>query len=157
MLGAKLGEKRLWTGFGTEPSGEWSQKVEVDGAEYTVGVSKGKRVRIAYSAKWGNHWYGFVRDTKGKELWSERVNKSTGAKAMLEYASLITPCGDCGTLCSKASLTRLQGPEWQEWTEARPAVRGLLPERPAMLQRLHYPPQRCSKCLAKKSLQPVEG
>ena len=77
------------------PNGGWSRRVEIAGVEYIVGIERGRRVRIAYKPRgptgWGFHWHGFVRDAKGRTIWTGRVNKSTGVKMMLLCSGLVVP------------------------------------------------------------------
>lgn len=86
MATVKLGER-----LDDPHTGGWSRIAHVDGVEYRVRLSRGKRVRIAYKPResgWGYHWTGHVFG-QGKELWCDRVDKSTGAKCMLERAGLL--------------------------------------------------------------------
>ncbi len=88
-----LGER-----FENPLTGTWSRKVLVNGKEYRVGIERGKRVRIAFKPRnnggWGFHYYGFVRED-GREVWSDRVGGTLGAKGLLEDAGIIPlPTGD---------------------------------------------------------------
>lgn len=68
-------------------------RVLVDGKLYHCANEQGKMVRIAFKPRGQNrgfHWYGSVRDDAGKNIYSERVNKSTGPLAMLHDAGVIT-------------------------------------------------------------------
>lgn len=69
--------------------GQWWQTVLLGDRKYHVGVSQGKRVRVAYSSKWGHLWHGHVRDAKGQEIWSGQVGKGDGVFAILRYAGLL--------------------------------------------------------------------
>ncbi len=69
--------------------GSWSQIVFIDERKYAVGASQGQRVRIAYSAKWGHRWHGYVRDEKGHEVWGGQVGKSDGVFALLRYSGFV--------------------------------------------------------------------
>jgi hypothetical protein len=72
----------------------WSRKVDVCGSEYVVGVERGKPTRARGFGR-GFLWHGFVRSSvTGKDLWTSRVNKSTGAKRLLEDSGFI--CKNCG-------------------------------------------------------------
>lgn len=73
--------------------GGWSRKVKVGDQEYIVGVERGKRVRIAYKPRGQNigwKWRGFVRDAKGREIWSGLVPKTLGARGLLADAGVIS-------------------------------------------------------------------
>lgn len=87
----KLGEKREFShGRG------WCRPVTVDGVQYTVGVERGQKVRIAFKPRgpqgWGYWWHAFVNDAKEKRIWQAQVDKSIGARGILSAAMLI---GDC--------------------------------------------------------------
>lgn len=74
------------------PCGGWCRNVEVGGTRYCVGVERGKRVRIPYKPRghnMGYQWWGFVRDTNGRDVWSDRVVGSIGARGVLKLAGLI--------------------------------------------------------------------
>ena len=76
------------------PGGEMYWKVEVDGNVYFIARTRGsKAIHIMYKPRGENigwHWYGAVRDAKGKDVWTGQVNKSTGPLAMLRYAAIIS-------------------------------------------------------------------
>lgn len=68
----------------------WSRAVRVDGVDYYVSVSAGKRVRIAFKPRGKNigfHWVGRVVRKGAGEIWySPDVGKSAGVKGLLEKA-----------------------------------------------------------------------
>lgn len=64
-------------------------QVIVNGTKYYVGVERGRRVRIAFSSKWGYKWDGFVRDAQGKTLWGNYVSKNIGILGLLRGAGLV--------------------------------------------------------------------
>ena len=69
----------------------WVRKARVNGVEYWVSISPGKRVRIAFkprgSGAYGYHWVGRVGRVGGSEIWScQDVGKSAGCKRLLTFA-----------------------------------------------------------------------
>ena len=95
-------------------TGGWSRPVTVDGVAYIVGVVRGKRVRIAYKPRgpggWGFWWHGYVRDAKGKEIWSGRVGKSAGARGILEDAGiLMRKAKRVGRICASLAVPIVLG------------------------------------------------
>lgn len=75
----------------------WSRKVDVCGTEYLVGVERGKPVRIAYKPRGQNRgywWYGFVRTSDGRTIWTDGEPKSIGVRGILRDAGII--CRRCG-------------------------------------------------------------
>jgi hypothetical protein len=74
----------------------WSRPVCVLGWRYVVGVSgSDKRYRIAFSAKMGRKWFGFVRDAGGRDMWTGEVSGSIGAAGLLLAAGLIGVAYEC--------------------------------------------------------------
>lgn len=67
-------------------------KVYVNGVLYQVARERGSRpIRIMYKPRGENigyHWFGAVRDNRGRDLWTGRVLKSTGPLTMLHDAGL---------------------------------------------------------------------
>lgn len=66
--------------------------VDVDGRRFFVAVEQGKRVRIAFKPRGknvGHQYVGYVRDDKGKTLWSDRVAKSAGIRTLLKLAGVL--------------------------------------------------------------------
>jgi hypothetical protein len=67
--------------------------VKIGDALYQVGVMRGStRIRIAYKPRgqnMGYHWYGIVRDAKGKTLYDVRVGKGAGLLGILHDAGLV--------------------------------------------------------------------
>lgn len=74
---------------GDTQSGGWWATVSVDGVIYRLGLEAGRRVRLAYSKKYGTHWWGRVRTEQGKQLAMERVPKDAGVYHLLELADLV--------------------------------------------------------------------
>jgi len=111
-----VGPKREQSGFG--PKGWW-RDVEIDGTLYIVGITRGERVRIPYRPRGKNigyKWYGVVREkATGKEVFSDRFPKSTGAVSLIHYAGL-TECipvrreGNITTQCKLCK--RYMGPRF---------------------------------------------
>lgn len=75
-------------------SDRW-RTVSVAGVQYQVGVVRGSHpIRIAFKPRGKNigwHWFGVVRDAKGREVYSTQVNKSAGVRGLLIGAGLIAP------------------------------------------------------------------
>lgn len=74
----------------------WSRRVLVGDVEYVVGVERGRKVRIAFKPSGQNvgwRYHGFVRDVRGREVWSERVGGTLGARGLLRRAGLLPPTG----------------------------------------------------------------
>jgi len=70
--------------------GEWSQEVDVAGTRYRVRIIRGRRVRVAYSAKWGNKWYGEIYNVaSSKRIWDAEIPGSLGVRGMLLDAGLV--------------------------------------------------------------------
>ena len=69
----------------------WSQKVTLDdGKQVVAGLRQGKRVRrIGHG--WVPSWVGFVKTPTGRRIWTGRVPKDFGVKALLEQAWLYMP------------------------------------------------------------------
>ena len=66
--------------------GGWSQRYQIEGAVYWVGISMGRRARIMFKPRgqnWGHKWNGYVREDRGHTLWQEEVGGSLGAKGLL--------------------------------------------------------------------------
>jgi len=78
-------------GTGVFQEDNWRATVDIRGTKYKVGFVRGdRRVRIAYSARWGWHWFANVRQAEtGTEVYSGQVSKSTGLVWILEHAGLI--------------------------------------------------------------------
>ena len=75
------------------PFGGWGRWLTVDEDRYWVGVEKGKRVRIPYVSKkaarlgaprFGFQWWGYVRDSRGREIYRTRVDKNVSAKTIVD-------------------------------------------------------------------------
>lgn len=67
----------------------WARRVKVNGIEYSVTVRPGKRVRFAFSNKYGYHWYAIVyRNVSpgGGEVATLPCDKSTGVTPIIEEA-----------------------------------------------------------------------
>ena len=85
----ELGEKR------ESDFGGWGRWVTIDDeGRYWIGVEKGKRVLRPFiskkavrqgAKKYGFHWFGYVRDHLGRELYRTRVPKDVSAKAIIDY------------------------------------------------------------------------
>lgn len=88
MITIKLGEKR------TALFGSWYRTAEVGDKKFHVGVERGKKKRIAFKPRgpgaYGYEWHGFVRDERGRDIWSGRVGKSLGTRGLLRAAGLLT-------------------------------------------------------------------
>ena len=71
--------------------GGWARSLTIDGAEYRVGVTRGKAVRIAYKPRGeniGHQWNGWVMKW-GSNIWAGRVGGSLGARGLLKRADVI--------------------------------------------------------------------
>lgn len=95
----EMGEIRV-RGSGVFNDG-WTRKVTFgDGRVFFVGVDRGKAVRIAFKPRGQNRgywWWGFVRDERGRDVWSARVSKNLGVRGLLRRAGLIeTPAEQDG-------------------------------------------------------------
>lgn len=64
----------------------WARTVRRDGVEYRINVRPGKRVRLAYSNKYGYHWWATVYRTGEGEVMTLPCDKTTGAAPILEEA-----------------------------------------------------------------------
>jgi hypothetical protein len=73
-------------------SSRW-RTVRIGERAYQVGVERGNvPIRIPYRRRGGNvgwHWWGTVRDEKGKQVWHGQVNKNAGVRGILKAAGLI--------------------------------------------------------------------
>jgi hypothetical protein len=73
-------------------SSRW-RTVRIGERSYQVGVERGNvPIRIPYRRRGGNigwHWWGTVRDEKGKQVWHGQVSKNAGVRGLLVAAELI--------------------------------------------------------------------
>ena len=70
----------------------WSRRVRVGETEYVAGVERGRKVRIAFKPSGQNvgwRYHGFVRDARGREVWSDNVCGTLGARGLLRRAGLL--------------------------------------------------------------------
>lgn len=70
----------------------WSRFVTVDGVKYGVSVRPGKRVRLAFSKRYGYHWYATVYRYNVGAVASLRCEKRAGTKAIIEDALYFEFC-----------------------------------------------------------------
>lgn len=64
------------------------RRVRIDGKLYHTGVERGRMGRKVFGKR-SFRWEGFVRDEKGKTVWSGQVDKATGTRRILAAAGLI--------------------------------------------------------------------
>ena len=73
-------------------SDRW-RTVRIGESTYQVGVVRGSTpIRIPYKPRGHNlgwHWFGVVRDERGREVFSAQVSKSAGVRGILVAAGLI--------------------------------------------------------------------
>lgn len=67
-------------------TGAWSRLVEVAGRQFYASVNPGKRVRLAYSNRYGYHWYATVVEKGKGRVWTGDCDKGASVSSMLEAA-----------------------------------------------------------------------
>lgn len=123
----------------------WARNLRADGVAYGISVRPGKRVRLAYSSKFGYHWSATVYRIGSGEVATFRVEKSQGAKSILvealyrEFCRLAwrEPAGIDDALFNRAerhgfrgdadaALKRVRDIYYEVEREARHARRGIV-------------------------------
>lgn len=82
---------------GPERTNNWGDRwrtVRIGARTFQVGVIRGKRVRIAYSAKRGWEWWASVRDEEGSEVYSGSCRANAGVRGILVAAGLLEKQAD---------------------------------------------------------------
>lgn len=114
----------------------WARDLTIDGAKYRVVVKAGRRVRLAYSKKFGYHWWAYVYRTGVGEVAVIPCNKSDGVRPIVEEALH-------REFCNKAF--GIYDVEGAMYDRAYPPGRVTLSETPEKaayhrLRKLHYNP-----------------